>query len=52
MPSPRTALFLAALAALRAHPGWDDADVAASIGARPPEHDLIAEARRQLAAGG
>jgi hypothetical protein len=49
----RTAVFLAAKQALRAHPGWTDEQVAGHIGVTTrdtPGMETIAAARKDLAA--
>lgn len=43
-------MFLAAKQCLRAHPGWDDDQVAEFIGAKPAEMELVREARKDAGA--
>lgn len=49
--SRRTELFLAAKRTIRAHPDWDDQQIADAIGSRLIEcADLLREARKDVAA--
>ena len=50
MAGQRYELFTAAKKTIRTHPDWDDAAVAAHVGAKPTELDIIREARKDYAA--
>lgn len=46
MAGQRYELFMAAKKVIRTHPDWDDEKVAAQVGAKLTELDIIREARK------